>query len=211
MRPTRIALLAAVVACSPAHDAPARVSAAPDTTPRRVVHAFPRVGVAVRDSAGDWCAEFIIDSAATPLRVGDHAAIVFPGGAGIASLDARVMGPHVGQCHAEFAQPRWNDYASYRVELTSKPAGGAEMADVALIVAGAAKWTRDADGVARADLDSDGVREEARRCLADEGEHFTIWSPGADNTRVRRWHEYYDWGALTDANCKPGEAGEAGQ
>jgi hypothetical protein len=196
------------LACGKPHDAPARTAVLGDTTPRRVVHVFPRVGVAVRDSAGEWCAEFIIDSAAAPLRISDHAAIVFPGDSGAASLDARVMGPHVGQCHAEFAQPRWDEYASYRVELASTPAAGAETPSVALIVVTNAKWTRDADGVTRADLDGDGAREEVRRCRADEGEHFTIWSTGADNTRVRRWHEYYDWGAFTDANCKPGEAGE---
>src|SRR5689334_7541162 len=112
MRPTTVALLAVSIACGSARDAPPRASAPRDTTPRRVVHAFPRVGIAVRDSASDWCAEFMIDSAATPLRIGDHASIVFPGASGAASLDARVMGPHVGQCHAEFAQPRWNEYAS---------------------------------------------------------------------------------------------------
>ena len=30
--------------------------------------------------------------------------------------------------------------------------------------------------LALADLDGDGRLEEARRCTADEGEHFTVWS-----------------------------------
>jgi hypothetical protein len=173
---------------------------------------FPRTGVAVRDSVGDWCAEFIIDTAATPLANGDRVAMVFPGRAAVASLAARIAGSHVGQCHAEFAQPRWFGYTAYRLELTNaRPAAGTEIPDVALVVASDAKWVRDADGVVRADLDGDGTREEARRCTAGEGEHLTIWSPVPRNARERRWHEYYDWGAFTDPNCKPGEAGERGQ
>lgn len=203
--------LAGVALCACGRpDAAPRTGASVDTTSLVVVAAhFPRTGVAVRDSAGGWCAEFVIDSSATPVRNGDRVMIAFPGVSAVASLAARIAGPHSGQCHAEFAQPRWIDYSAYGLELTgARPAEGAAIPDVALVVASEAPWVRDTDGVLRADLDGDGVLEEARRCLADEGEHLTIWSPIPRNARVRRWHEYYDWGAFTNANCKPGEAGE---
>jgi hypothetical protein len=62
----------------------------------------------------------------------------------------------------------------------------------------------------RADLDGDGILEEVRRCTADEGEHFTVWSARSEGGRVRRWHEYYDWGGLADPTCRPGEDGGEG-
>ena len=62
--------------------------------------------------------------------------------------------------------------------------------------------------MARADLDRDGRLEEARRCTADEGEHFTLWSQASNGRWVRRIHEYYDWGGQTEPTCRPGEAGE---
>jgi hypothetical protein len=30
----------------------------------------------------------------------------------------------------------------------------------------------------------------------------------AGSAPVRRWHEYYDWGGLTDPTCQPGEDGQ---
>jgi hypothetical protein len=74
-------------------------------------------------------------------------------------------------------------------------------------VARDATWTPAADGRLRADLDADGVPEEAHRCAADEGEHFTVWSVHPDGRRERRWHEYFDWGAFTDPTCAPGDDG----
>jgi hypothetical protein len=71
-----------------------------------------------------------------------------------------------------------------------------------LIVASDAGWSRGGNGLPRADLDRDGAVEEVRRCTADEGEHFTVWSGS-----TRRWHEYYDWGGFTDPTCRPGENG----
>lgn len=79
---------------------------------------------------------------------------------------------------------------------------------IALAVASAVRWERDQAGVVHADLDNDGAREEARRCLKGEGEHLTIWSPGPGGARVRRWHEYFDWGAFVDPTCQPGEDSE---
>lgn len=162
---------------------------------------FPRFGLAVSDSVRAWCAEFLSDSTAPPLEPGQGMTIVFAGPASVASLPARLGQPHAGECPAAFPQPRWNDYVAYRVELVS----AREAEDdpiVALIVAGSAAWARGADGRPRADLDGDGNVEEVRRCTADEGEHFTVWS-GPN----RRWHEYYDWGGFTDPTCRTGENG----
>jgi hypothetical protein len=134
--------------------------------------------------------------------------IVFAGPAPVPSRRARVAGPHPGQCPAAFPQPRWNDYGAYRLELIgSFPADSTDTPIVGLVVASEAPWARSADGVMRADLDGDGMPEEARRCTADEGEHFTVWSAQPTAGRVRRWHEYYDWGGLTDPTCRPGEDG----
>jgi hypothetical protein len=170
---------------------------------------FPRVGIAVRDSAGGWCAEFVIDSVAPSLQNGRRVTIVFPGPSAAASWQVRVAAPHAGECHAEFAQSRWMDYAAYRLELIGAiPGTGADVPAVALAVASEVSWVRDADGVVRADLDGDGLREEARRCLAGEGEHLTLRSPRPQGQRVRRWHEYYDWGAFVEPTCQRGEDGE---
>lgn len=76
---------------------------------------------------------------------------------------------------------------------------------VALIVGGQEPWVRGADSVVRADLDGDGRPEEARRCTADEGEYLTLWSRRGNGVPVRRWLEYYDWGAFTDPTCRPEE------
>jgi predicted small secreted protein len=198
MPPSRFSLLAvvalALAACRPDADG----AGAP----------FPRTGLAVSDSAHAWCAEFLADSTAA-LEPGHLVTIVFPGPAPVAARHARVAAPLPGECPAEFPQPRWDGYVAYRLELTDPlPADAAGTPSVALVVAGAAPWTRAADGVVRADLDGDGQPEEARRCTADEGEHLTIWSLRQQGGRIRRWHEYYDWGGFTDPTCPPGENGE---
>jgi hypothetical protein len=46
-----------------------------------------------------------------------------------------------------------------------------------------------------------------RRCAADEGEHFTVWTVRSADKRERIWHEYYDWGAIVDRTCRAGEDG----
>jgi hypothetical protein len=168
---------------------------------------LPRTGLAVRDSAGDWCAEFVRDSLAPALQGGRRVALVFAGPAAVPYLRARVAGAHPGQCPAEFPQPRWVDYDAYRLELVERPVTTGEIPGVALVVASEVAWVRGADGVVRADLDGDGVSEEARSCLADEGQHLTLWSPGPGGTRARRWHEYFDWGAFTKGTCAAGEDG----
>lgn len=169
---------------------------------------LPPIGLAVADSARTWCAEFAVDSAAPSLEPGRHVTIVFAGPGAVASLGARVRMPHPGECPAAFPQPRWIDYVAYRLELIdSLPADAAAMPTVALVVASEARWARGADGVVRADADGDGEPEEARRCTADEGEHFTLWSLLPGDGRVRRWHEYYDWGGVVDPTCRPGEDG----
>lgn len=169
--------------------------------------AFPRIGLAVSDTARAWCAEFVSDSTHPAIEPGRTVTIVV-GTAAVPTLGARVRAPRVHQCPAEFAQPRWIDYAAYDLELADSPPRDVQLPIVALVVASGAPWTRGADSLFRADLDGDGVPEELRRCTADEGEHFTVWSRGSGGARVRRWHEYYDWGAFTDPTCAPGEDGQ---
>lgn len=178
-----------------------------DPAPTAGAATFPRVGIAVRDTALAWCAAFPSDSSAPAIVAGQKVAIVFGKPTGLPALRARIVAAREAPCHAEFAQPRWFDYTAYDLALDDAPAAGAEVDNVALAVASVAAWSRGPDGTSRADLDGDGTPEEARRCAADEGEHFTIWSIARDGARLRRAHEYYDWGALVDPTCKPGENG----
>ena len=169
---------------------------------------FPAVGVAVLDSA-TWCAMFPDGHDSLALSPGQAVAIVYARGAGRPARHARVRHLRPAPCPTAFGQPRWEGYAAYDLELTdSLPLDAAAAPLAALAVASAAHWTRAADGVARADLDGDGVPEEARRCTAHEGEHFTLWSGTGHTTRRRRAHEYFDWGALVEPTCAPGESGE---
>jgi hypothetical protein len=154
-----------------------------------------------------WCAEFVADSDSPAPKPGRRLAIVFPGPATVPALRARLGQPRLGECPAEFAQPRWIDYSAYSLELLDSLPDPTNLPSVALVVASEAPWSRGVDGVVRADVDGDGQPEEVRRCTADEGEHLTLWSPRPGGGRVRRWHEYYDWGGFTDPTCKPGEDG----
>jgi len=197
-----------LAACRPGADAPpSQRDVSRDASPPTAAGSLPPIGLAVADSVRSWCAEFMVDSALS-LQPGRHATIVFAGPAAVPSLGARLGKLHPGECPAAFPQPRWIDYVAYRLELIdSLPADPGEMPTVALVVASEARWARGADGVVRADVDKDGEPEEARRCTADEGEHFTLWSLQPGGSRVRRWHEYYDWGGFTDPTCGPGEDG----
>ena len=184
--------------CRPGADAAPRSGGSRDGGP------LPPTGLAVSDSVGAWCAEFVADSTEPAVKPGRYVTIVFAGTAAVPSGGARVGALHPGECPAAFPQPRWIEYVAYRLELIdSLPPNG--LPSVALVVASEAPWTRGADGVVRADVDGDGQPEEVRRCTADEGEHFTVWSFPPGGGRVRRWHEYYDWGGLTDPTCQPGE------
>jgi hypothetical protein len=205
--PAVVALLLA--GCrSGADDAPPKATAAEDARPKPTAAPLPRIGLAVVDSERVWCAEFLTDSAAPALESGQRVTIVFAGSAPAPTPRARVAGPHPGQCPAAFPQPRWIDYLAYRLELIDTPAAdSSDTPIVGLVIASEGPWARGPDGVMRADLDGDGILEEARRCTADEGEHFTVWSARSGGGRVRRWHEYYDWGGLTDPTCQPGEDG----
>lgn len=172
------------------------------------VRSLPRIGLAVMDSASAWCAEFVADSAAPALEAGQPVTLVFAGPSPVASLAGRLGEVRAGECPAEFAQPRWFGYVAYRLQVAPPPLGVAGTIPFpALVVASDAPWERGDDGVVRADLDGDGLREDARRCAADEGEHFTIWSERPGSGRERRWHEYFDWGVLADPTCEPGEDG----
>ena len=169
--------------------------------------ALPRIGLAVSDSARAWCAAFITDSTQPGVQPGQRASIVFAGPAAVTSLPVRVNQRLSGECPAAFPQPRWIDYVAYRVDPLGAASTATDLPTVALIVAGEAAWSRGTDGVPRSDIDGDGTLEEVRRCTADEGEHFTVWTKGRDGASTRRWHEYYDWGGFTDPTCRPGEDG----
>jgi hypothetical protein len=202
-----VALL--LVSCRPQADAPPRAGVSQDPAPPQVAAAdsIPLTGIAVSDSLRAWCAEFVADSDAPAPKPGRRVAIVFAGPATVPALRARLGQPRLGECPAAFPQPRWTDYAAYSLELLDSVPDSTSLPSVALVVATEAAWSRGADGVVRADVDGDGRPEEARRCTADEGEHLTLWSPRPGGGRVRRWHEYYDWGGFTDPTCKPGEDG----
>ncbi|HEU5303061.1 MAG TPA: hypothetical protein VFU40_00325 [Gemmatimonadales bacterium] len=198
-----------LAACRPAADtAPAGTSATRPAASIQVPgRGLPRIGLAVKESARAWCAELVSDSGAA-LEPGRPLRVVFAGPAPVTMLRGRVRGQHEGQCPAEFPQPRWIDYEAYDVELTDPfPAEGGSAPTVALLVVSETPWTRAANGAVRADLDGDGRLEEARQCTADEGEHWTVWTQRPDGEALRRWHEYYDWGAVTDPTCRPGEDG----
>jgi hypothetical protein len=208
VRPSLVGVAALVfVSCRPQADAPPRSGSQSPTPPVTAADSLPLTGLAVSDSLRAWCAEFVADSAAPAPRLGRQVAIVFAAPATVPALRARLGQPRPGECPAEFPQPRWIDYSAYSLQLIDSLPDSTNLPSVALVVASEAAWSRGADGVVRADLDGDGQPEEARRCTADEGEHFTLWSPRLGGGRVRRWHEYYDWGGFTDPTCKPGEDG----
>lgn len=174
----------------------------------RATGALPRIGIAVADTGAAWCGAVLDDAASPALDLDAEVMIVFAGPATVPARAGRVVRRRSKPCPTAFSQPRWSDYSAYDVELTDAlPPGGAEMPTVALLVASATPWTRGADGVVRADLDGDDRPEEARRCTAGEGEHLTIWGQTADGPTIRRWHEYFDWGAFTEPTCRPGEDG----
>jgi hypothetical protein len=164
----------------------------------------PRIGLAVTDTLGTWCAEFVIDSTVPSLAAGLPVTLVFPGEGHLPSLRGHLNSRKEGECASAFPQPRWVDYEAFWVTLDSFPPTTA-IPGVGLIVTGHQTWARGKDDALRGDLDGDGRPEEARRCTADEGEHFTLWSLRPDGTPVRRWHEYYDWGGFTDPTCRPEE------
>lgn len=172
-------------------------TAAADTMP-------PVFGVAVSDTAGGWCAMFPRDST-NPIAAGRALSIVF--GDSTAPLSAVVVVRRTRECHAEFAQNRWFDYSGYDLALRTKVDTTKPLPMAGMAIASTARWSRGADGTARADLSADGRMEEVRRCAAGEGHHFTVWTTGADGRRERVAHEYYDWGAFVDETCGPGEDG----
>jgi hypothetical protein len=163
---------------------------------------LPPVGIAVRDTAGGWCASI----AAGGLAQGASVTLVFadPTAPEVAR-GARITRRRDRPCPAEFAQGSLEALPAYDVAPDQLDGEGAPW--VALIVASDAPWGRGPRGEARADLDGDGALEEARVCAADEGEHFTVWTLDPAAAPRRRWHGYYDWGAMVDPTCRPGEDG----
>lgn len=164
---------------------------------------LPPLGVAISLGNGAWCAAF---PSSTHPQPGTRGTVLAPGDAGFTAIPVQLGEARQAPCPAAFPQLRWEGYASYDVRPLQSIAS---QAPVALIVISEAIWNRDADGVLRADLDGDGLLEEPRRCLAGEGEHLTIWSTGPRGFRVRRHHEYFDWGAEVEPTCKPGEDGRS--
>lgn len=166
---------------------------------------FPAVGVAVMDTAGRWCAMF---PGSVPLmRPRDPVTIVFAEPGPAAAWHAEAERLRDAECPAAFAQSRWMDYRAYDLKLVDSLTSGVDVPLATLAVASVAHWIRGTDGRVRADLDADGVPEEANVCRAHEGHHFTLWSDSGSKRR-RRAHEYYDLGALVDPTCTAGESGE---
>ena len=207
--PTRIlATVALVAACARAEShRPDSVAAGTSTSAlAEAAHqTFPLVGVAVRDTAMRWCVALPPDSA--PLQEGGPVALVFATRETSTTWLARLGPARERRCHTEFAQPRWEGYRFHDLTVRDTSAGPAQPWGIAMAVLSAAEWGQLGDGRVIADLDGDGAHEEALLCSADEGHHFTIWSVGTDGTRVRRAHEYFDWGAGVERTCKPGEDG----
>jgi len=209
--PGLFALVWLMLACGPDRQPPPRVADPPPPSSEPIAPAsrspVPRIGLAVTDTLGQWCAEFVIDSTADPLAAGQPVTLLFPGDAPVPSLRGRLDSRQAQECPSAFPQPRWADYEAIRMaRIDSLPSGVASPA-VALVVTGHQQWSVGAGGAVRGDLDGDGQLEEARRCTADEGEHLTVWSFGPDGKPVRRWHEHHDWGGFTDPTCRPEEMG----
>ena len=166
--------------------------------------ARPAVGLAVQDTVGGWCAEFPADSATIPAE-GASATLVFVDDSTRVSARVRVRARRSSDCTTAFPQPRWTSYAAYELELVEKRES---LPYLALIVTGDLQLTRVDRSMVRGDIDGDGAADDIRRCAADEGEHFTVWSiPRSGGAPLRRWHEYFDWGAIVDRSCAPGDDG----
>ncbi|HEX6536586.1 MAG TPA: hypothetical protein VF041_18515 [Gemmatimonadaceae bacterium] len=166
---------------------------------------LPPVGLAIPDSGRVWCATFEYHVLAHDgLAPGARVKLVFPmPGVDSASYDARVRRERRAPCSTGFGAVAWGDGSmrAYDLEATGAeppaPDGGLT---AAIVVASDAKWTRAADGTERADLDGDGIPEEARTCLGGEGRRFTIRSANAPAGEPR-WWAYFDLGALVEETC----------
>jgi hypothetical protein len=163
----------------------------------------PVFGIAVRDSAGAWCAEFPRGS--DSLAAGTRVALLLANASPDTALEGRLARPHGGSCETAFPQPRWSDYIAF--DLADVAPATRDLPMVAFAAMGGGVWTPGPTGRLRIDIDRDGIPEELVKCAADEGEHFTLWSVSRDAPRVRRAHEYFDWGAIVDRTCLPGEDG----
>jgi hypothetical protein len=165
---------------------------------------FPPLGLALADSLGNWCAAFEVDS----LVPGTQVTLIFMDPESDINASAQVVRHRDEPCSAAVPQFSLEQLAAYDLDLGQGTFAGDRRPAVLLAVAAAATWRRGSDGIMRADLNGDGSAEEARMCRADEGQHFTVWSSEGGAKRLR-WHGYFDWGALVDETCQPGE--ERGQ
>jgi hypothetical protein len=188
---------------------PAHVLAAPGPdithgTPAGAASPLPPVGLAVVDTMARWCAIF----ATGTLQSGQRVALVAPGSpAAVRSRPARIVGRRTEPCGTAFAQPQFADSAAYDLAIVeAEGVGTTELPAVMIAVASDVSWMRGGDGVARTDVDGDGLPEEARVCQGGEGQHFTLWR-GTSSAGARRlwWRGYFDWGAEVEPTCPPGE------
>jgi hypothetical protein len=207
----RILPVLVAIACTAGCSQPPRDTSADTTGASAAVssQALPPMGLAVMTDAG-WCAEFPGESApsstATAAGLQSLTLLLLDGKDG-ATRPARLGELRQAPCPTAFPQPRWEGYSAYRVESPSPAVTDARTSTLAIVIANQIAWSTETDGRLRADLDGDGLLEEAHRCAADEGEHFSVWTVRADGSRERRWHEYVDWGAFTDPTCTPGDDG----
>ncbi|HEU4629839.1 MAG TPA: hypothetical protein VFS08_08830 [Gemmatimonadaceae bacterium] len=167
--------------------------------------ALPPLGLAIPDSADRWCGTLAHDALAPGARV----TLVLPQpGVTPPSYAARVRAARSTPCRTAFGAVVLGDSdRAYDLEIVGAAAAQPDGAlTAALLVADTTRWQRAADGVARADLDGDGVAEEARSCLADEGRYFVVRNAASAGAEARpRWWAYFDLGAMVDPTCAPGE------
>ena len=89
---------------------------------------------------------------------------------------------------------------SYDLDLV----GQGEEVGMAFAIAGQVAGVRIEDGIARADLDGDGVAEAFTSCASSEGLHLSIWS-GKPRQGTPRWHRYVYLAYDLDPNCTDDE------
>jgi len=167
---------------------------------------LPPVGLAFIDTVGKWCASFAADS----LKPGERVTIVFPDSSRkVATWSARLLGRRSAPCAAAFPQQSLSALAAYDLQIIDSLRQDAEeIVFLGVAVLSEATWRRGPDGVARADLDGDGLPEEASVCAIGEGQLFALWRRDrADGVRRKLWQGYFDWGVNVDVTCPPGEDG----
>jgi hypothetical protein len=169
---------------------------------------FPRLGVAVLEGPRNWCVAFAPNTNATPVSTGQRVMVVFPMPAPVAALDGKIGAERRAACATTVPQPSWSGYAFYGIELIdSMPTALDRVPKEAVVAVSDARWRRGGDDIVRASLDAAGALEELRTCVGDGARLFTLWSPGQNGARVRRWQATFAFGTTAESTCGPGDTG----